>query len=242
MGKRFIDSGIFDDDWFMDLSKDAKLLWVYFITKCDHAGILKLNEKLCRVQTDIKDLDSIIKQLGNRLVTVSEHLYFIPKYIDFQYPGFPNSKVRQQQSAVDILAKLGLFIDGKLTVSKELPNSYVNDTVNDIVNVNGSLGKIDFSKFWDLYDHKVGDKPGAKKKWDKLSLSEQEKIITILPTYLKTIKDKQYQPHPATWLNQRRWENEDLLKPVASGEKLDIYGKPRPSNQYALVRGEWTVL
>ncbi|MEX0598752.1 MAG: hypothetical protein WD512_19870, partial [Candidatus Paceibacterota bacterium] len=73
MSKRFIDSGIFDDDWFMDLSKDAKLLWLYFITKCDHAGIIKLNVKLCKVQTDIKDLPDIIKQLGNRLVTVNEH-------------------------------------------------------------------------------------------------------------------------------------------------------------------------
>ena len=136
MSKRFIDTGVFDDDWFMDLSKDAKLLWIYFITKCDHAGILKLNEKLCKVQTDIKDLNAIIKQLGNRLVTVSEHLYFIPKFIEFQYPGFPNSKVRQQQSAVDILVKYGLFDKDKLTVSEQLVNSYVNDNVNEPVIVN----------------------------------------------------------------------------------------------------------
>lgn len=211
MAKRFIDSGIFDDDWFMDLSKDAKLLWLYFITKCDHAGIIKLNEKLCKLQTDIKDIPEIIKQLGNRLITVSEHLYFIPKYIDFQYPGFPNSKVRQQQSAVTILTKLGLFLDGKITVNKELPNTYVNVIVNDNVNEHKDSDKIDFSVFWDLYNHKVGDKPGAKKKWDKLKLSEQEKIISILPAYVKTIKDKQYQPYPITWLNQKRWENEDLL-------------------------------
>ena len=136
MSKRFIDTGIFDDDWFMDLSKDAKLLWVYFITKCDHAGIIKLNEKLCKVQTDIKDLNLIIKQLGNRLVTVSEHLYFIPKFIEFQYPGFPNSKVRQQISAVDILTKYGLFDKENLTLTKQLDNSYEHDTVNDTVIVN----------------------------------------------------------------------------------------------------------
>jgi hypothetical protein len=137
MSKRFIDTGIFDDDWFMDLPKDAKLLWIYFITKCDHAGILKLNEKLCKVQTDIKDLNLIIKQLGNRLVTVSEHLYFIPKFIEFQYPGFPNSKVRQQQSAVDILSKFNLFNNGKITVSEQLVKSYDNVNGNDNVIGNG---------------------------------------------------------------------------------------------------------
>lgn len=133
MSKRFIDTGLFDDDWFMGLDKDSKILWVYFLTKCDHAGILKLNVKLCEVQTGIKDLNKIIKQLGNRLVTVSEHLYFIPKFIDFQYPGFPNSKVRSQISAIAILKKHGLIDEENLTLIKGLDNSYEHehDTDND---------------------------------------------------------------------------------------------------------------
>lgn len=130
MGKRFIDTGLFDDDWFMDLGKDSKLLWIYFITKCNHAGILKLNEKLCKVQTDIKDLNKIIIQLGNRIITVSEQLYFIPKFIEYQYPGFPNSKAKAQQSAIEILYKLGLMKEGILTVSQLLPNSYNNNNGN----------------------------------------------------------------------------------------------------------------
>jgi hypothetical protein len=213
MSKRFIDTGIFDDDWFMDLSKDAKLLWVYFITKCDHAGILKLNEKLCRVQTDIKDLNGVTKQLGNRLVTVNEHLYFIPKFIEFQYPGFPNSKVRQQISALDILTKYGLYTEGKLTLTKQLDNSYEHE--HDTVIVNGNVNepeepKKDFEIFWNLYNHKLGSKDNCQKKWDKLPLQIQIKILEILPEYLKSIKDKQYQPYPETWINQKRWENEIL--------------------------------
>jgi hypothetical protein len=211
MAKRFIDTGIFDDDWFMDLSKDSKLLWVYFITKCDHAGILKLNEKLCKVQTDIKDLTGVIKQLGNRLVTVSEHLYFIPKFIDFQYPGFPNSKVRQQISAVEILTKYGLFDKENLTLTKQLGNSYEHVTVNDTVIVNDNepvIVKVDFKIFWDLYNKKLGSKDNCEKKWNKLPSDIQKKIIEILPEYLKSINDKQFQPYPETWINQKRWDNE----------------------------------
>jgi len=153
MSKRFIDTGLFDDDWFMDLSKDAKLLWVYLITKCDHAGMIKLNQKLCKVQTDIKDLNEIIKQLGNRIITVSEQLYFIPKFIEFQYPNFPNSKVRQQSSAVDILVKHGLFDKENLTLNKELINTYDNDNGNDTVidnvnvSVNGAEKKEKYAEF-----------------------------------------------------------------------------------------------
>lgn len=136
MAKRFIDTGLFDDEWFMDLSKDGKLLWVYLITKCNHAGMIKINEKLCKVQTGIEDLGNSLKELSNRLVTVKESWVFIPKYIDFQYPGFPNSKVKQQQSAVEILASFGLFDGEIIRLNKDLPKSYVNDNVNDNVIVN----------------------------------------------------------------------------------------------------------
>lgn len=130
MAKRFIDTGLFDDDWFMDLSKDAKILWIYFLTKCDHAGMLKLNARLCEVQTGIKDLNGIIKLLGNRIITVSERLYFIPKFLQYQYPGFPYSKAKAQLSAIEILTKYGLFEDGKLTVGELLRNSYGNNNNN----------------------------------------------------------------------------------------------------------------
>lgn len=130
MSKRFIDTGLFDDDWFMELAKDAKILWIYFLTKCDHAGMLKLNIKLCEVQTGIKDLNGIIKLLGNRIITVRERLYFIPKFLQYQYPGFPYSKAKAQLSAIEILTKYGLFEDGKLTVGELLHNSYGNNNNN----------------------------------------------------------------------------------------------------------------
>lgn len=213
MAKRFIDTGLFDDDWFMDLSKESKLLWIYFITKCDHAGIIKINEKLCKLQTDIKDLNQVIKQLGNRLVTVSEHLYFIPKFIEFQYPGFPNSKVRQQASAVDILLKYNLIDKENLTLNKELSNTYVNDSVNDIViEPINEIVKSEFEKFWNLYDKKVGDKNKIFNKWKHLTVNDRERIFTTLPTFLMNVKDKQYQPYPETYLNNKRWNDE--IKPV----------------------------
>ena len=127
MAKRFIDTGLFDDDWFMELSKEAKILWIYFLTKCDHAGMIKLNEKLCEVQTGIKNIHTVIEQLGNRIITVNERLYFIPKFLQYQYPGFPDSKAKAQLSAIEILSKYGLFKEGNLTVTEPLPNGYSNN-------------------------------------------------------------------------------------------------------------------
>jgi len=118
----------------MDLSKDGKLLWIYLIAKCNHAGMIELNEKLCKFQTDIKSMPTVIKELGNRMVTVEQGLYFLPKFIKFQYPNFPNSNVMQQKSAIEILEKYGLFSNGCLRVTQHLPKGYVNGIDNDSVN------------------------------------------------------------------------------------------------------------
>jgi hypothetical protein len=221
MSKRFIDTGIFDDDWFMDLSKDGKLLWLYLITKCNHAGMIKINLKLCKVQTGINDILTVIKELDNRLVTVREQLYFIPKFIVFQYPGFPNSKAKAQQSAIEILKKYSLLDENNLTVTQLLPNSYNkgndNDYINDNDNDESKEVKIDFEIFWNLYNKKVGSKDNCKKKWDKLFLQIQQSIINILPEYLESITDRQFQPNPETWINQKRWENE-IIKAKTNAE------------------------
>ena len=144
MAKRFIDTALFDDEWFMALSKDAKILWLYFITKCDHAGILKLNSKLCQLQTGIKSLGTVIEQLGNRIITVDEQLFFIPKFVEYQYPGFPDCKFNMAKSAISILEKYGLIKNSRLTVPELLVNSYGNGNGNGISNGNGKEEKPEF--------------------------------------------------------------------------------------------------
>lgn len=71
--------------------------------------------------------------------------------------------------------------------------------------------KIHFDEFWNLYDHKKGDKKAATKKWDALTHETQKKIIELLPKFILTISDKQYQPYPTSFLNQERW-NDDLTQ------------------------------
>lgn len=112
--KRFIDTGLFDDPWFMEASKDAKLLWMYVITKCDHGGVVVINEKLCKFQTGIDDVQRTINEVGRRLYKIKDGLYFIPKFIEYQYPNFPNSTVNQQKGAIAILERWGLFVSGEL--------------------------------------------------------------------------------------------------------------------------------
>lgn len=142
MAKRFIDTALFDDEWFSELSQDSKIFWVYYITKCDHAGLLKNNRRLIEFQTGIKSLETVMEDFKGRIALV-DGLFFCLKFIQFQYPNFPKSNVRQQSSAISLLVNAGIFnpetldytekIKSLLTVSKDLNKSYVyvNDNDND---------------------------------------------------------------------------------------------------------------
>jgi hypothetical protein len=170
MAKRFIDTNIFNDEWVNSLSKDGKLFFLYYITTCDHAGVLKLNKKLCEFQTGLKSIDTLTKELGNSLVTVKDGLFFMPRFIKFQYPNFPQSNVKQQDGAIRILKELGFWnseTNSYLTLTQGLVDPYVN--VSDYVIKKIKSKKISFedSSFFD----KVKFKEAMPADWSKVKLA-----------------------------------------------------------------------
>lgn len=68
-----------------------------------------------------------------------------------------------------------------------------------------------FEQFYQAYPRKVGKK-NALKSWTRIKVTPElfTKIMTALEIVKKTNQwqDIQYVPHPATWLNQERWEDE----------------------------------
>lgn len=70
-----------------------------------------------------------------------------------------------------------------------------------------------FARFWEAYPRKVG-KGSAEKAWKKLNPTESltDRIISAVKAQKKSrqwLRDGgQYIPNPATWLTQRRWEDD----------------------------------
>ena len=123
MSKRFIDTEIFSDSWFMDLSVSGKLLWFYCLTNCNHAGIIEWNKKLIRFQTDIEDLETVTEELGKSLVTVNDHLKFLPKFFEYQYPKYPGKRFAAADGAVLLLLKYDLLPLINLTLTQDFIKS-----------------------------------------------------------------------------------------------------------------------
>ena len=85
----------------------------------------------------------------------------------------------------------------------------------------------DFSDFYKLYPNKKG-KENARVMWTRLTEKERELAHSGLIRYIAYWKqkeiEKQFLPHPATWLHQKRWEddlsdNVILSKPIENLQK-----------------------
>ncbi len=78
-----------------------------------------------------------------------------------------------------------------------------------------------FRGFWRSYPRKQG-KGAAEKAWEKIRPDGKmfEKILSAIDAAKRSMQwrrdNGQYIPNPATWLNQRRWEDE--LEPVSDGD------------------------
>lgn len=117
--------------------------------------------------------------------------------------------------------------DRSISLNEKTRNSTVS--VNDSVSVNVSVNEIkektiplslesDFSKFWSLYNKKVDSKK-CKDKFIKLSKSDIEKIIEVLPSYIYSTPDIQFRKNPLTWLNGKCWEDIEINNNLPTKDK-----------------------
>ncbi len=90
-----------------------------------------------------------------------------------------------------------------------------------------------FDIFWESLSNKKGSKKMAKVKYEKECKDQDpEQLASIFNNFSSKIKDKTFIPHVATWINQRRFEDEDVkLDP----KKAIIQTKLKDGREYKIV-------
>jgi len=68
-----------------------------------------------------------------------------------------------------------------------------------------------FKDFWELYDKKVG-KSDCQKVYAKISLKDRKAIFEYLPKYIQAQPVKQFRKNPLSFLHQRSWEDEIIIR------------------------------
>jgi hypothetical protein len=107
MAKRFTDTNKWSKSWYMSLSTDEKLLWVYLLDTCDHAGIWEVNWKLTSFMVGFQ-VDHLPKTFSKQVTKIDTNKYFIRDFVEFQY-GTLSEANRAHKSVITILNKYNLL-------------------------------------------------------------------------------------------------------------------------------------
>src|SRR5688572_10896042 len=121
MAKRFIDTDIFKKGFMKGLQAPYKLLWIYIVSDCNHAGIYEVEIDVAAIRIGCPDIteEKAIECFGDKIKLLDNGTkWFIPSFIDFQY-GQLSETNRAHSGAIILLKKYGL-LDETLKI-KEAP-------------------------------------------------------------------------------------------------------------------------
>lgn len=90
MAKRFTDTDIWDQDWFVALPSKYKLFWQYIKDKCDDSGVWRPNKELFqRIISEPINLNEFLVFINTeekqRISVLNNGRWFLKEYFIFQY-------------------------------------------------------------------------------------------------------------------------------------------------------------
>jgi hypothetical protein len=134
---------------------------------------------------------------------VDENSLFFNERLEYEKnkrAAFTASRRNNLPVKEELLTDISAHINTHMSVDMENENENRNDVFKEI--------NIDFDFFWNLYDKKVGDKEKLKKKWATLKDIDREKAMDHIPKYIEAQPDKKYRKDPATYLNNKSFNDE----------------------------------
>jgi hypothetical protein len=203
-------------EWHSLPPENAKVLIELWLLAAQHdpqGGSLPSIEKIAfLLRRDLTDTKRIVKELCGEWVTEDEK--------DVLQHGYQTVTERLPDGSTEIEIEIEIEKrrDNTLLIEKaetvDSPKQSRGVVVNDV-----------FDTFWKAYPRKV-NKPGALKAWKNKKLNDSIDIILAGLERWKAsrqwVKDGgQFIPHPATWINQERW-NDDVETDPTHGGDFDV--------------------
>jgi len=113
--KRYTDTNIWQKRWFMRLSPQEKLAWMYIKDQCDNVGVWDPNPELAHMLIGSEDIDweAFREKVNGNVVLLPDGKWWLVDYIEYQHPDFManpdggNSKALH--SYVRALKKHGIY-------------------------------------------------------------------------------------------------------------------------------------
>ena len=205
MAKRFTDTEKWKKPFIRGLQGAYKLLWLYICDDCDHAGIWQVDMEVAAIRIGEKiDLKEAIKSFDEKIIILDKgNKWFIPSFLEFQYPSGLNSDNRAHNSVIILLEKYNLRISKNKPLISPLEGSMDMDMVKDMDKdmVKGEK-KVKFKENILL----------TQKEHSQLVAEFGEKYVIDFYEYLSAYKIEKSYKTKSDYLTIRRWVVDAILK------------------------------
>jgi len=224
MAKRFHDTAIWDEDWFICLPAEYREFWFYVKDQCDHAGIWRPNiekfNRLFNANVSLKDALKVFNKDRERISVLKSGRWFVISFIPFQYGHVLNLKNRVHLSIYQSLKYFEVNLESispQIEITEGVKDKDKDkDSIKDVIDKNVTF---DFERIWNEYENKVGKKE-AVRHFNASVKTEQDyaDIFTALANYKDHLKKNTWKKmqNGSTWFNNwRDWVN--WLEPEQTG-------------------------
>ena len=229
--KRMFSLSVVDTDWFLDLPLSTQALYFHLNMRADDDGFVDAPNSIVRkIGASKNDFDLLV---AKRYVLKFESGIIVIKHwrmhntirqdrykpTQFQEElktlsikenkSYTDCQPSGNQVATKCIQNVSADIDIDLDIDKELDINklYLGQKTCENTSKKEEL----FESFWKVYPRKVGKE--KCRNWFKSHKPNEELVQKMIEAVEEQKKSKQwsdpqYIPHPYTWLNQGRWEDE----------------------------------
>ena len=208
MAKRFTDTDKWKKGFIKNLPAKYKLLWLYILDDCNHAGIWDTDFEVASIRIGSKINEKEAAQVLSEQIKIFDggNKWFIPKFIDFQY-GQLNENVNAHKSVIKLLDKYDVYnIEGispvdvagfEGEISKPVKfKRFKKPTIQEVneycIERNNSVNPESFIDFYESNGWKVGKNPmkdwkACVRTWEKNTTKTKtnSKVDTQLDSWKK---------------------------------------------------------
>ena len=218
MAKRFTDTEKWKKPFIRGLQGAYKLLWLYICDDCDHAGIWQVDIEVAAIRIGEKiDSKEAIKSFDEKIIIFDKgNKWFIPSFLEFQYPSGLNPDNRAHNSVIILLEKYNLRISNNKPLISPSEGSMDMDMVKDMDKdmVKGEK-KVKFKENILL----------TQKEHSQLVAEFGEKYVIDFYEYLSAYKIEKSYKTKSDYLTIKRWVVDAILKQNKTAS-------PKISNKY----------
>ncbi|QDP67849.1 MAG: hypothetical protein Unbinned8210contig1002_37 [Prokaryotic dsDNA virus sp.] len=186
MAKRFTDTEKWKKGFIRNLPAKFKLLWLYILDDCNHAGIWDTDFEVASIRIGSKISEKEACRVFAEQIKIFDkgNKWFIPKFIDFQY-GTLNENSRPHQAVIKLLDKYDVYnIEGISPVDvagfdneikKPVIKRFIEPSIDEVeaycIERNNRVDSMKFHSYytsngWRVGKDKMKDWKGAVRYWE----------------------------------------------------------------------------